>query len=411
VPDPLPVRPTTPASYARVDIFDTHEFVTRCLTRSDFLRYDRFMQKSWLVKTALIFVIVFSFANISHAGFVEACVRTLTRTPPPVVKVPAFDTLKNPYNHFFDDPKITEKVVLDYDEPAAGRTYNIFDEQTIRELNERYASVANEISLTQRNVEIETVIYPTSGHDAAAAFALFTNARVIIGIDAHPFVSNFDDVVTPLTKFNSIRGRSWTHYTEVGDSTDAREDEDRQVVRATIGLLKALNPKTRILKVFAFRDSDDKTHGQIDFDTGDGSSPKTYIHIQGAFTDDLRGETHWEHGWWGQKLLSSTKYEALLIKASMRLFGGNGATPGRETELVSKLGRDGGVLLDGDFDFDTFYDGAYPAQKVKFTGWPVYRIGYEKNDLYLLGPWASAPYVPNFRPARIQRRAVDSDRH
>jgi len=381
------------------------------------------MQTSFGARVVLLALLV----GVSRVGFAAAEVGVTKPAPLwrrclDVFRAPAFSPLSSPegtaqvarvnlskvetyypappdeIHSFFDDAAVSVRAQLNFHDVE--RLVPLPSEaQAIVALNLRYGRIASALDMATPQRQIDTVIYPSSGHDAGAAFALFDRARVVIGIDDHPFVGDFYEAVSPVLKSEDDRYRGYTVFREVGTGPS------QEVAPATLGFLKVMNPSVRILRVFAFQDENNQVHGQIDFDFGAGTLRRTYIHIQGRISDGASAADSWTRLWWGRKILSDGfRFQGLLIKAAMRLFGGFDSLPGDEVRFLKKLGDAGGVLIDGDADFARVYDYSYPAQKIETP--KVHKIGYSTRDVYLLGPWAKpGSYV------EIERGSLEPSRH
>lgn len=219
-----------------------------------------------------------------------------------------------------------------------GRPYEIdVDRRSISELQTHAnVSVSNQAArdiakiLKQRNDDqVETVVYPSAGYDAGTAFTIFANARTVIGIDQHPFIERGTFLVR--AEIPPDIGDMFTQGFEV-----SRQSDEAGMAPAILGSLAANLPGFRLRRLMTVSQNNGQ-HGWIEFDLGEGTPTRKYIHIDHTIplTPPISE--------WAPKL----EYQGLLIKGAMTIF--NPVDPkGGGVFLLDYLARNGGVAVDAD---------------------------------------------------------------
>lgn len=157
----------------------------------------------------------------------------------------------------------------------------------------------------------KSVLYFMAGTDAGASLSLFPEASFYIHVDRNPFLkrSLFLFHEDNLKYSNFPVGRNFR------DAHDTEKDNTMARLMATI---QACHGATRFLEVGIFADDQDKEipkmHGWITFDHGEGSSPKTLLHIQETIPGRFSAFSL-DDSWW--RFIESFAPEVLIVKGAM----------------------------------------------------------------------------------------------
>ncbi len=157
--------------------------------------------------------------------------------------------------------------------------------------------------------EVETVLYPFSGTDAALAFLLFPNARQVIAIDNHPFVESVSRVG------NTFRVIPNYGPPAAGFVPVHKLDELTEVGSRTLGMLSVSIPQVRLRRVQLIEREEKgvyRTHGICDFDTGNGTPLRRLIQLNLEIT----AENSTEDSWLPRELLR-VQPQAIILKSGM----------------------------------------------------------------------------------------------
>ncbi len=204
------------------------------------------------------------------------------------------------------------------------------------ELNAK--EVAAAIAARADQKQIHTVVYPAAGFDGTSALLAFSDAELVIGIDNHPFVLEGTSIVHAQvpTIYKRETRVGWLLFNEV--------DEQMYTADMLLGRLSHAYRNFRVLRVLDLRDSGGLSHGLIEFDTGEGTQVRQYLHIQ---TENQSSVWDEKMPWWLRNL-HVRGLQGLISKAAMSFFEDTGEYHSLPYALMRILKREHGVFVDGD---------------------------------------------------------------
>ncbi len=195
---------------------------------------------------------------------------------------------------------------------------------------------------------VDTVFYPMAGFDAFTPMTLFPETKRIVALDDHSFLSE------------SNKNLTWNASPFFGKFYESAANVDRtpQLSAAIVGALLGADPKIRILSVIEFKTKglgrETASNGWIQYDTGEGTLKREYIHIQGRV--EWHKPAHlqpWFH------FLEHTRINAVIVKGAMLTFSylSQGGVPysGRvffRDAIERWLTNSNGVLVSGSSGFE-----------------------------------------------------------
>lgn len=196
---------------------------------------------------------------------------------------------------------------------------------------------------------VKTAFYPLSGVDGGIV-QLFPEARLLIGIDDHPFLQIPADGETILIHRSPVEAFRRTE--EISRDQTAFGIFAGQRV---IGAMASSVPNFRLLEVTVFvteenvsiSEKDRLVHGLIDFDSGPGTPLRRYLHVNAKLVRGLNYKTSW---WF--RGLDRWVPDAVIIKGAQGLFYPSGnesrdAHPLRR-DILKWLRWSRGYLIEGD---------------------------------------------------------------
>lgn len=183
----------------------------------------------------------------------------------------------------------------------------------------------------------QTVLYPMIGIDAPMGFLLFPGATTVIGLDKVPFMlsePSQDQAIQP--RIEPLG--TWMHWRDVskgGALADRiigalREKLPGFRLKAVRALYSGSSPIT-IMDLYDYSVSGPEKlsllengiphwHGVIEFDTGDGTPLRRYVHINAnPFQHDYSRTEGRVRPWWWQ-VLNETRLDALITKAAINFL-------------------------------------------------------------------------------------------
>lgn len=195
--------------------------------------------------------------------------------------------------------------------------------------------IATEFPLSS---EPHTVLYPFSGDDAATGFLVFPNARQVIAIDEHPFISgkHFNPThVHVLPNSGPSVG-----YVEI-KIVHIREE----IAPSLLGFLFHSIPGARIKRLAVIWETGEGekvwTHGLCEFDTGENTPLRRIFQIHSGI------QTDFSKLWWSKEL-ERIGVGALIGKAAMQHHTETRAAAAPFFQWALNLLADGqGLLIEG----------------------------------------------------------------
>ncbi|MGE4233929.1 MAG: hypothetical protein AB7F43_11425 [Bacteriovoracia bacterium] len=183
---------------------------------------------------------------------------------------------------------------------------------------EQYVLLESLYRISKKAEEIggkaKTVFYPLCGFDTFTAATLFPDATIFIGLDNHPFSAIKQIQAKPYF------GRKFENTVAV---SQASEDNSEYVEKIFGGLLGAF-PELRILDVQEFQHNIEDSSGLVEFDTGEGTPKRYYVHIcTWVHNRDLEINKKW---WF--RLLDQLPIDRVVVKAPMSTFSSFGHSEG-----------------------------------------------------------------------------------
>lgn len=167
-----------------------------------------------------------------------------------------------------------------------------------------------------RDVRIETVFYPMTGLDGAMPFSMFPDAKLVIGLDEHPFLPDHHPLIQNPNQsqmlFNRAHGQNYTYTTSLDNVPTGT---------TVLETLVATIPGFRLREVAISHDHylgfiGDKiplTHGLIAFDTGPGTPVRRYVHLHQSIGEFEKQEFV---GRWWRKYLKLNAPDVILLKGT-----------------------------------------------------------------------------------------------
>lgn len=184
---------------------------------------------------------------------------------------------------------------------------------------------------------VKTVFYPAAGSDGVLGFKLFEDARLVIGLDDHPFYLSDQRIISTDIKVLQEQSYGWEFANEIGES--------RTLAESFFNKLYMRFPEARVLNVLVSKNRRlEGMNAIIDFDLGEGTEIRRYIHV---FADSKRKKYLSEMV---EEILIQNNIEAVIAKGSMEIF--KPGTKDYDTfgkELIDHMINKKGILVDGDF--------------------------------------------------------------
>jgi hypothetical protein len=177
--------------------------------------------------------------------------------------------------------------------------------------------------------QVRTVFYPLSGTDPIAA-RLFTQASVFIALDKQPFFG--------------LSEKGFSSRPGLGGAFRWLQDVEREGALGPrlLGALQEAVPGFHLRRLAIFGNSE-SINGLIEYDQGEGTPIRQYVHIQGSVPSR---KTKDFHPWWMSEL-SRLKPQALIVKGSMSFLKANKCQPEFRQTLLGWLKEAQGLILEG----------------------------------------------------------------
>lgn len=175
--------------------------------------------------------------------------------------------------------------------------------------------------------KVKLVLYPASGFDSNTAFTVFKNARTVIGIDKHGFISrNTDSLAPKVTLSTRSKEQGWVKYTEI--------DNEEFVGADLIGNILSLSPSVRVLSVTTVHTENGSSHGIIEFDYGKSTPKYQYIHVQANSVTEVVHP------------MLDKSIDAVFLKASMDFFD-DSINPNNRV-IIDQIEKNKALIVDAD---------------------------------------------------------------
>lgn len=201
--------------------------------------------------------------------------------------------------------------------------------------------MAQAVETVPASKNVQILAYIAAGYDISTPFLILKNAHTVVGIDENPFIKDINKPVIP--RASTDHHEAFTQYKHV-----ARAESVAAVLlyRMTTDVSNFRLKRIIVLSEPTFKDRP-IYHGVIQFDNGEGTPFKTYIHIHSPLSSNYHNHTT---PWWVTKL-EEIKINGLLIKGAMETYypsnldlNFNSGGP----EVVFSLAKRGGLIVDAD---------------------------------------------------------------
>lgn len=219
------------------------------------------------------------------------------------------------------------------------------------------SAIAEKIRAIEPALSAKSALYFAAGVDSSTLFTLFKDLQNVVAVDQHPFFTEVGTTLKLVQAPTDFRGvTSWDEVDGVGSiasSVVSRLHSDIEGFR--LRRITAFNEPIQDVKYAPGRMTGDPvefkvkrrivSHGVVEFDTGDRTLVRQYVHIDGYV-----GPTTGPHPWW-HPLLLSVPFDVLLAKGAMAVFPSKwldsefnyGSTP-----FAKAWQQRGGIVVDAD---------------------------------------------------------------
>ncbi|MCK6597316.1 MAG: hypothetical protein L6Q37_03050 [Bdellovibrionaceae bacterium] len=200
------------------------------------------------------------------------------------------------------------------------------DTGLLKEMNQKPVKILS-AAVDSFSVKVKLVLYPASGFDSNTVFTVFKNARTVIGIDKHGFISKTTKSLVPkVTLSTRSKDQGWVKYTEI--------DSEEFVGADLIGNILSLSPSVRVLSVTSVHTENGTSHGIIEFDYGESTPKYQYIHVQAhSVTEEVRP-------------ILDKSIDAVYLKAAMDFFD-DSVNPNNRV-IIDQIEKNKALIVDAD---------------------------------------------------------------
>ncbi len=175
----------------------------------------------------------------------------------------------------------------------------------IRKISRLRNRIEASSELLEKARQIRTVFYAFAGNDSIYPLTLFPDARVVIALDANPFVKDIDLPIRVQSTDHAADHRDWYVYYEV-----EQEAYYNGVAPQLLGGILQAFPKSKILEMVELKSKSGLSSGFIQFEDAQGNR-RLYVHLCASVDE----QSQLKDFWW--KALIRFDQFALIEKASM----------------------------------------------------------------------------------------------